>query len=501
MKNSFPAFEQKLVDLAQLKSAIALVNWDKDVCMPPKGSGPRAAMLSYLAGDLHDKVLSPDFRGLLDEARAAAAAGELSPGQRAIVREVWRDVSREEKLPLEFVKELTQVTSEAYHVWMDARQKKEFRIFAPYLTKIVELKRREADLVGFRNSPYDALLDTFEPYATTPEIAAALGDLKNFLAPFLVKIKNSKVKPPREAIAGEFDVETQKAFCALAARQVGYDFDAGRLDVSAHPFSTSFHPLDSRITTRYCRSEFLQSISGVIHETGHALYEQGLPAAQFGTPLGEAVSLGIHESQSRLWENLVGKGRPFWVYFYPLLQKEFPAQLRNVPLDTFYRAMNTVEPSFIRVEADEVTYNLHIVLRFEIERALIEGDIAVEDLPRIWNSKMKELLLLDVPDDSLGVLQDVHWSFGGIGYFPTYSLGNLYSAQFFAAARRALPALDAEMARGDFGSLLRWLRENIHSHGKFYSAQELVKKATGEALNSKYFADYITRKYGELYEV
>jgi carboxypeptidase Taq len=446
-------------------------------------------------------VLSWEFRGLLDEARAAADANQLSLDQRAIVREVWRDVSREEKLPLKFVKELTQVTSEAYHVWMDARQKKDFKIFAPYLTKIVELKRREAELVGFKESPYDALLDTFEPYATTTEIAAALGDLKNFLAPFLVKIKNSKVQPPREAIAGDFDVEAQKAFCAMAAKQVGYDFDAGRLDISAHPFSTSFHPLDSRITTRYCRSEFLQSISGVIHETGHALYEQGLPAAQFGTPLGEAVSLGIHESQSRMWENLVGKGRPFWTYFYPLLQKEFPAQLRNVPLDTFYRAMNAVEPSFIRVEADEVTYNLHIVMRFEIERALIEGDIAVEDLPDIWNSKMKELLLLDVPDDSLGVLQDVHWSFGGISYFHTYSLGNLYSAQFFAAARRDLPTLDDEMARGEFGGLLKWLRENIHSHGKFYTAQELVKKATGEALNSRYYADYITRKYSELYEL
>ena len=235
------------------------------------------------------------------EARAAADAGELSLEDRAIVREVWRDVSREEKLPVEFVKELTQVTSEAYHVWMDARRKKDFKLFAPHLTKIVALKRREAELVGFAQSPYDALLDTFEPYATTQEIAVALGDLKNFLAPFLVKIRNSKAKVSREAIAGDFDIEKQKAFSALAAKGVGYDFDAGRLDVSAHPFSTSFHPLDSRITTRYNRSEFMQSISGVIHETGHALYEQGLPAARFGTPLGEAVSLGIHESQSRLW--------------------------------------------------------------------------------------------------------------------------------------------------------------------------------------------------------
>src|ERR1700676_2128883 len=284
MNNSFPTFQQKLVDMAQLKSAFAVLNWDKDVFMPPKGSGPRAAMLGYLAGEMHDKVLSKEFRNLLRDAKAAADANELSQGERAIVREVWRDVSREEKLPLEFVKELTQVTSEAYHVWMDARRKKDFKLFAPHLTKIVELKRRESELVGFQQSPYDALLDTFEPYATTEEIATALGDLKNFLAPFLVKIKNSKAKVSREVIAGDFDIEKQKAFCALAAKRIGYDFDAGRLDVSAHPFSTTFHPQDSRITTRYNRSDFMQSISGVIYETGHALYDQGLPAAQFGTP-------------------------------------------------------------------------------------------------------------------------------------------------------------------------------------------------------------------------
>ncbi len=338
MKNSFPAFQQKLIDISQLKSAIAVLNWDKDVFMPPKGSGPRATMLGYLAGELHDKVLSKEFRALLQEAKAAADEGGLPPGESAIVREVWRDVTREEKLPLEFVKELTQVTSEAYHVWMDARKKKDFKLFAPHLTKIVALKRREAELVGYKQSPYDALLDTFEPYATTEEIATALGDLKNFLAPFLVKIKNSKTKVSQSAIAGDYDIEKQKAFCALAAKQIGYDFDAGRLDVSAHPFSTSFHPLDARITTRYDRAEFMQSISGVIHEVGHALYEQGLPAQHFGTPLAEAVSLGIHESQSRLWENMVGKSRAFWTYFYPVMQMEFPAPLQNVSLRTVFIA-------------------------------------------------------------------------------------------------------------------------------------------------------------------
>jgi carboxypeptidase Taq len=501
MNTTFSEFQQKLVDIAQLKSAMAALNWDKDVFMPPKGSGPRAAMLSYLAGELHEKVVSREFLDLLRESKAAADSGALSEGESAIVREVWRDVSREEKLPVEFVKELAQVTSEAYLVWVDARQKKEFTLFAPYLKKIVALKRREADLVGFKQSPYDALIDTFEPYATTEEIAAVLGDLRNFLTPFLAKIRNSKANVRREAIAGDFDVEKQKVFCALVAKKIGYDFDAGRLDVSAHPFSTSFHPQDSRITTRYNPKEIIESISGVVHETGHALYEQGLPAKQFGTPLAEAVSHGIHESQSRLWENLVGRSSAFWTYFYPLLRNEFPAAFGNVSLETFYRAINAVEPSFIRVEADEVTYNLHVILRFEIERAMIEGDIAVDELPRIWNSKMKEFLMLDVPDDSLGVLQDVHWSFGGIGYFPTYSLGNLYSAQFFATARRAIPALDEEMARGEFGSLLKWLRENIHVHGKFYSAQDLAKRATGEKLNSKYFSEYITRKYSEIYEL
>lgn len=501
MKTNFSALHQKLTDIAQLKSAMAALNWDKDVFMPPKGSGPRAAILSYLAGELHEKVVSKEFLALLRESKAAADAGGLTHGESAIVREVWRDVSREEKLPVEFVKELAQVTSEAYLVWVDARQKKDFKIFAPYLTKIVAMKRREAELVGFQQSPYDALLDTFEPYATTAEISAALGDLRNFLTPFLAKIKRSKARVQRDAITGDFDIEKQKAFCAMVAKRIGYDFDAGRLDVSAHPFSTSFHPQDSRITTRYNRKEIIESISGVTHETGHALYEQGLPAEHFGTPLGEAVSLGIHESQSRMWENLVGRSRAFWTYFYPLLRNEFAPAFAEVSLETFYRAINAVEPSFIRVEADEVTYNLHVILRFEIERAMIEGEIDVEDLPRIWNGKMKESLGLDVPDDSLGVLQDVHWSFGGIGYFPTYSLGNLYSAQFFAAARRALPSLDDEMARGDFGSLLKWLRQNIHVHGKFYSAQELAKHATGEKLNSKYFSEYITKKYSEIYEL
>lgn len=495
------ALRQKLDDLAQLKSALAALQWDKEVMMPVKGNGPRAAMLAYLAGDIHEKSTSKEFRALIDEARAAAEAKSLTPQDAAIVREVWREVSRQEKLPVEFVKELTQVTSEAHHTWIDARKKKDFQLFAPQLRKIVELKKREAELVGFSASPYDALLDTFEPYATTAEIAVTLGNLRNFLTPFLTKIRSAKKPVSTAAIEGDFDVQKQKAFCTLAIRRIGYDFDAGRLDTSAHPFSTTFHPLDTRITTRYSSGELMQSIGGAIHETGHALYDQGLPVAYFGTPLCEAVSMGIHESQSRLWENLVGKSRAFWTYFYPLLQGEFPAELGDVTPEEFYRAIHAVGRSLIRVESDEVSYNLHIILRFEMEKALIEGEIDVAELPAIWNAKMKELLDLEVPDDGVGVLQDVHWSSGLIGYFPTYSLGNLYSAQFFAQAKRDIPALDEAMARGEFGALVKWLREKIHVHGKFYSAGELVEHVTGEKLNSKYFVEYIAQKYGEIYEL
>jgi carboxypeptidase Taq len=501
MATSNSALHQKLSDIAQLKSALAVLMYDREVFMPSKGSAPRADMLSFLAGELHERVVAPDFIALVGDAKAAADAKRLPADESAIARELFRDVSRERKLPVEFVRELTHVTSEAYHVWMGARKKKDFSAYAPTLERIVALKRREAELVGYKKTPYDALLDVYEPYATTGEIDAVLTDLRNFLVPFLAKIRASRAGVSAAPIAGNYDVEKQKAFCALIVRQIGFDFEAGRLDVSAHPFSTGFHPRDVRITTRYNPKEVGESISGAIHEAGHAMYEQGLPAERFGTPLGEAVSLGIHESQSRMWENMVGRSLPFWTYFYPLLQKEFPAPLVAVSLDVFYRAMNVVRPSLIRVEADEVTYNLHVILRFEIERALIEGSLGVADLPRIWNAKMKELLGVDVPDDGVGVLQDVHWSGGAIGYFPTYSLGNLYSAQFFAAARRDLPDMDAQMARGEFGGLLGWLREKIHVHGRFYSAQELVQRATGEKLNIRHYADYISKKYGAIYEL
>jgi carboxypeptidase Taq len=323
--------------------------------------------------------------------------------------------------------------------------------------------------------------------------------LKKVLVPLLKKIKKSKLKIDTDILKGDFPVEKQLAFNRLVAEKIGFDFEAGRLDMSTHPFTTNFNASDVRITTRFKNDDVLYSLMSTIHESGHAMYEQGLLSENFGTPLGESISLGIHESQSRVWENMVGRSRSFWEYFYPQLVARFPKAFSKIKFDDFYRVINKVTPSLIRTEADELTYNLHIIMRFEIEKELLDGSIEVEDLPKIWNAKVKEYFGIKVPKDSLGVLQDVHWSAGLIGYFPTYLLGNLYSAQFYQAAKRDIEDLEEKFSKGEFDHFRQWLRKNIHMHGKLYSADELVKKVTGEKLNGKYFADYLKNKYVDIY--
>ncbi|MBI2515007.1 carboxypeptidase M32 [Candidatus Wolfebacteria bacterium] len=500
-KDSLIEFKEKLKELAHLKSAFSVLHWDKEVYMPAQGNKPRAETLAYLSGELHQKFLSSKFKKLLEASKDRMAKGELTPEESAIVREVRREFERESKMPLEFVKELTRVTAEAHWVWAEARKKSDFRIFLPYLKKIVELKRKEAEFAGFKNSPYDALLDVYEPCATAEEISVILEELKQFLVPFLKKIQTSSRQINPQILKGNFSIEKQKEFGKLVLEKMGFSFEAGRLDTSTHPFTIAHHPYDVRITSRYDKNNLFYSLSSTIHEAGHALYEQGLLAENFGTPLGESVSLGVHESQSRVWENIVAKNKPFWRYFYPILQQKFKEPFQKISIDDFYPALNSVQPGFIRTEADEITYNLHIILRFEIEKALIEGTIAVENLPLIWNEKVKELLGLEAPNDAMGVLQDVHWSGGGIGYFPTYTLGNLYSAQFYETAKRDVLNLEDEIAAGEFGHFRNWLRKKIHIHGKFYRASDLVYNITGEKLNSRYFIEYLKKKYGEIYEL
>ena len=500
-KENISELREKLQEIYHLGSALQVLHWDMEVFMPPNGASNRAMTIANLSGILHEKFISEDFAALLKKAKAKLDAGKLDDEESAIVRELWREYERQKKLPVAFVKEMAEICSSGHNVWIKAREKSDFEIFLPYLKKIVALKRREAELVGFKKSPYDALLDTYEPYATSEDISMIFEDLKKFLVPFLKKIKNSKIKIKPDILKGNFPVAQQKKFNEEVAKKLGFDFEAGRLDTSVHPFSSGFHPSDVRITTRYRKNDLFDSFFGVIHETGHALYEQGLSAKHFGTPLGESISHGIHESQSRMWENNVARSKNFWKYFFPKLQKQFPKSFAKISFNDFYRAINFVEPSLIRVEADEVTYNLHIIMRFEIEKELIEGSIEVEDLPKIWNAKMKEYLGVKVPDDAQGVLQDTHWSGGGIGYFPSYTLGNLYAAQFYNIVKKDILGLEKEIASGEFGHLREWLRKKIHIHGKMYSADGLVREVTGEPLTSQYFIDYLKEKYREIYKI
>ena len=497
----FEKFKKELEEMAHLKMAIAVLDWDQQVFMPKKGADLRAKTISNLIGILHEKIISNNFERLILKIKKYYDDGKLNENESCIFKEVWREFSREKKMSVEFVKELAEVCSKAHNIWAEAKTKSDFSIFLPYLKKIVELKRKEAKFVGFKKNPYDALLDTYEPYMTTEEISVIFEDLKKFLVPFLKKIKKSKVKINPNILKGNFPIKKQIEFNNFVADKIGFDFNAGRLDVSAHPFTTSFNAQDVRITTKYAMDDFLNSLSTTIHEAGHAMYEQGIIMENFGTPLGESISLGIHESQSKIWENFVGKGKPFWKYFFPKLQKKFPCPFSKIKFDDFYKAINHVSPSFIRTEADEITYNLHIIMRFEIEKELLDGSIEAEDLPKIWNNKVNEYFGIKVPNDSLGVLQDVHWSGGLIGYFPTYALGNFYSAQFYQAAKKDIKDLEGKFSKGQFGQFREWLKENIHIHGKMYSASELVKRVTGENLNSKYFIDYIKEKYSKIYNI
>jgi len=487
--------KKRLLEISDLSSALGLLNWDRDVYMPVQGENRRAASIAQLSSIIHNKFISIDSDHLLTNLKKQLDTKKLKGDDIVIVAETWRIFDRERKLTEQFVSELALTTSKAQGIWVEARKKNDFKLFLPWLTKIINLKRQEAEYVGYAKSPYDALIDTYEPGMTAEKASQILKDLKDFLIPFLKEIKSSKIKINSKIIEGDFPLDKQIEFNEMIVKAMGFDLTAGRIDTTTHPFAMGLHPQDVRITTRYLQSDLLYSLGSIIHEAGHGLYEQGLPSEHFGTPLAETVSLGIHESQSRMWENLIGKSRPFWKYFYPILQRKFPIPFEKVSFDKFYAILNLVQPSPIRTEADEVTYNLHVILRFEIEKEMIEGSIDLKQLPKIWRAKMKEYFGINVPTDAPGVLQDVHWSAGLIGYFPTYSFGNLYSAQFFTAMRKDIPDIDEKMSRGEFKEIRNWLKKHIHAHGKTYTADRLVEKVTGEPLQSKYFIDYLRSKF------
>ena len=486
---------------AMLASIESLLGWDERTYMPPAAGQHRAEQMTLISGMVHQRRTDPRIGEWLSELSTSPLAADRHSEPGTVIRQLKRDYDRQTRLPQRLVEELTRTSVLGQQRWVEARQKDDFRLFQPLLEKMFDLKREQAAAVGYQESPYDALLDEFEPGELTSNIRKVLAGLRDQLVPLVAAIRESRRRPDTSILKRTFPVDAQQQFGKEVASRVGFDFDRGRLDVTAHPFCTGIGPRDCRITTRYDEQFFPSAFFGILHEAGHGIYDQGLREELYGLPPGEAVSLGIHESQSRMWENQVGRSRAFWTHFYPEAQRRFPAALSTVPLDAFYFAINEVRPSLIRVEADEATYNLHILVRFELEQALVNDELKVADLPAAWNEKYRHYLGIEPPSDADGVLQDIHWSAGLIGYFPTYSLGNLYSAQFFAAANRELGDLQAQFARGEFQPLRDWLRRNIHEAGQCYTPAELVQRVTGRPLAHDDLMKHLRSKFGPLYEL
>lgn len=485
-------------------SILALLHWDQETFMPKGSITPRSEQIALLSSLIHEEKTGKPFKTLLEKLVHLSSGKPkikgLSKMELAALREWHRDFTRAVKLPTSFVKTFSQVTSEASQIWASAKKENNFKLFAPFLGKIIQLCRQKADILGFSEHPYDALLEMYEPCMTTQRLDRIFSGLKKELMSLLKKIQKGKPIDDR-FLHKKVNDETQTAIGRVLLSKLPMEEAYTRCDISSHPFSTAMHPHDSRITTRILPNSFISNIFSILHEAGHSMYEMGLPLEHWGTPLCEATSLSVHESQSRLWETLIGRSLPFWENFYPHLKKQLPTLLKNIPLERFYRAINKVTPSFIRVEADEVTYCLHVILRFEIEKELISGKLQVIDLPEAWNAKMKEIFGITPPNDKVGCLQDIHWSLGDFGYFPTYALGNLLGAQFFTAFAKEHPDWEDKVSAGDLEFVRAWLKKNIHHWGKMYNADQLAKKVSGKALSEEAFCSYLKKKYTSLYHL
>ncbi len=494
----FNTFLQKSRTLMDLGAASSVLNWDQETYMPNGAAQARAEQQATIDTLIHQLTVSPDYTELLG--RLGEVSGEELEGwQIAAIREAVRSHDRASKLPEEFVGEVSRAQSLAQHTWKRARAEKNFEIFAPSLTHLVELKRRTAEYYGYKESPYDALIDLYEPGMTAAELKPIFDRLRVGTQRLLKKIADSGSDLNDAILFTDYDQARQLEFGKRVIERLGFSFETGRVDLSAHPFCTSFGPSDVRLTTRVYRDDLRSCLFGLIHEAGHGMYEQGFDPKLTRTELAAGISMGIHESQSLLWENTVARSEPFWNWAFPTLQSTFPEQLASVSAFDFYRAINVMRPSFIRVEADELTYNLHIILRFEIEEALITGKMEVADIPAVWNAKMTEYLGVTPADDAQGCLQDVHWSFGGFGYFPSYTLGKLYAAMFINQAERDIDDLKGKIGAGDFTELLAWLRTNIHRWGKSKTAAELVMDVCGRPLSEADFLDYLDAKIERVY--
>ena len=488
-----------LAVIEDLGQAQSLLSWDQNTYMPDGATAARGQQMATLGKLSHERLTDTELSEMLRALEDVQFAEESD--ERALLEVTRRNVERAMKLPGEFIEDFTKARAAGQQAWIKARAEADFAQFAPHLETILDFSKRQADYLGYDDHPYDALHDLYERGSSTAKVRAVFAELRDATVPLVKDVTEKGRKISDAPVRQPFEEPLQEQVGVEVVENFGYDFERGRLDRTVHPFAQSMSQYDVRITTRY-QSDFLNpALFGTMHESGHAMYEQGVADAYYRSPLGNAVSLGIHESQSRLWENLVGRSYGFWEYKYPRLQEVFPAQLGEVSLDDFYAAINKLEPSLIRVEADEVTYNLHILVRFELELALLEGSLSVQDVPEAWNAKYGDYLGLTPPDDAQGCLQDIHWSFGAVGYFPTYTLGNIMSVQLFEAAKRAHPEIEAEIRQGTFGTLLGWLRENVHRHGAKYEPSDLLKRATGSELNAKPYINYLNTKFRSLYEV
>lgn len=498
MEQQYQAYVKDMAAITDLYAAIAVLSWDKEVNMPSRGARFRGQQVATLSALAHERMTAAK---LVDNLQTLYENREqLDPIPAKNVLRSWESLQRIQKLDEDFVRRRSLTISKSYHGWLEAREQQSFATFQPHLEALLAIKQEEAERLGYEEHPYDALLEEFEPGARVSQLDPLFAGVRDHLTDFARMIRSKRVLDD-SFLYQPFDEQKQWDFGLHLLENMGYDFQAGRQDRSPHPFSINFSPEDVRVTTVVRGDNFGVMTWSCLHEGGHALYEQGLPVEQYGLPCGQHISLGIHESQSRLWENHVGRSLPYWKAHYPELQKRFPQQLQHLSVEQFYQGINKVIPGKIRVEADELHYHFHVLIRYELEKALMSGDLAVKDLETAWNDQYKAYLDVDITHANEGVLQDIHWAHGSIGYFPTYSLGSFYAAQFFAVAKQEIPDLEEQISRGENGALLAWLREKIHQKGHFYQAEELCELISGEGLQYGYFRSYAEEKFGDLYDL
>lgn len=496
MSEKLELLKERLGEVADIDRAASVLSWDQQVNMPPGGNEARGRQLATLSKIAQEKFITDEVGRLIDDLKQELNGADTDGA--ALVRVAARNYDKARRVPPSFIAEQAIVTSKAFEAWMEARSKSDFSIFQPHLERVVELVHQYISFFPAGEHPYDTLLDNYEPGMKTAEVKAIFDGLRPKQVKLIKAIASSR-QVKDDFLFKKFNEKKLNQFGEEVITYFGYDWTRGRQDKAPHPFQTTFSVNDVRITTRYEDDNPLATLFSTMHEAGHAMYEQGIKPAYERTPLAGGTSLAVHESQSRMWENLIGRSLPFWEHFYPSLKKLFPSQFDGVSLKTFYKAINKVEPSLIRVNADEATYNLHIMLRLELEIGMVEGTIAVRDLPEIWNTKMREYLGVTPPDDAKGVLQDIHWSYGAIGYFSTYALGNLVSVQLWEKINKDIRHLDEQIRKGDFSGLLAWLRKNIHEHGQKYQPQTLVERVTGSRISPAPYVRYLTKKYSEIY--